>query len=92
MWGMNSELYHGQVVGKISYINRNLEILDKDKNHKDTNIKDDYKDIIAINSEYNTFSSMLEASKAGKLPDWDSLAKRSLVLQEMVRLQSLIEP
>ena len=89
MWGMNPELHHGQVVGKISYINKNLEILDS---QNQTNISEDYKEIIAIKSKYKSFEKMLEASKSGQLPDFDYLSKVSLILQEMVRLQRQIEP
>lgn len=88
MFGLSPELTHSQVVGTIGFISRNIENMEQELVH--TDIREDYKDELKWSKE--KFEVALAASKAGELPALDELKKKSLVLQELYRLITLIRP
>ncbi|HHT9878496.1 TPA: Dot/Icm T4SS effector v-ATPase inhibitor SidK, partial [Legionella pneumophila] len=85
------EQYHSQVVGKIGYIARCMQTIDPENNLK--KIREDYQDVLIWAEKNYRFEEILEASKSGKCPnDLDALSRRSLILQELLRLVSSISP
>ncbi|HAT8820505.1 Dot/Icm T4SS effector v-ATPase inhibitor SidK [Legionella pneumophila serogroup 1] len=91
MGGLTSEQYHSQVVGKIGYIARCMQTIDPENNLK--KIREDYQDVLIWAEKNYRFEEILEASKSGKCPnDLDALSRRSLILQELLRLVSSISP
>ncbi|HAT6977287.1 TPA: hypothetical protein F8R96_01900 [Legionella pneumophila] len=91
MGGLTSEQYHSQVVGKIGYIARCMQNIDPENNLK--KIREDYQDVLVWAEKNYRFEEILEASKSGQCPnDLDALSRRSLILQELQRLVSLISP
>ncbi|WP_298622173.1 hypothetical protein [uncultured Legionella sp.] len=84
MKNLPDELYHSQVVGKMSYIVNLLERIDP-HNQCDV-IRADFKEEVRLIKEANDFQSLLHASATGQCPDFDTLSKKSLVLQELDRL------
>ncbi|HAT8841974.1 TPA: Dot/Icm T4SS effector v-ATPase inhibitor SidK [Legionella pneumophila] len=91
MGGLTSEQYHSQVVGKIGYIARCMQTIDPENNLR--KIREDYQDVLIWAEKNYRFEEILEASKSGKCPnDLDALSRRSLILQELLRLVSSISP
>lgn len=91
MGGLTREQYHSQVVGKIGYIARCMQNINPENHLK--KIRDDYQDVLIWTEKNYRFEEILEASKSGKCPnDLDALSRRSLILQELNRLVSLISP
>ncbi|HAU0285890.1 TPA: Dot/Icm T4SS effector v-ATPase inhibitor SidK [Legionella pneumophila] len=91
MGGLTSEQYHSQVAGKIGYIARCMQTIDPENNLK--KIREDYQDVLIWAEKNYRFEEILEASKSGKCPnDLDALSRRSLILQELLRLVSSISP
>ena len=90
MHNLPKELYHSQVVGKMSYIVRGLEHIDPENVHQ--SIRDDFKDEIRWIKEVNDFNKIEQASKSGECPDLDTLSKKALVIQELDRFVTLIQP
>ncbi|RYV65509.1 hypothetical protein D7251_09870, partial [Legionella pneumophila] len=78
-------------VGKIGYIARCMQTIDPENNLK--KIREDYQDVLIWAEKNYRFEEILEASKSGKCPnDLDALSRRSLILQELLRLVSSISP
>ena len=88
MYGLSPELQHKQVVGKISFINRNLALIDPAGQM--TKIREDHQTEIEWNKK--KAHEIFEGSKHGELPDLAELSKRSFVLQELSRFITLIKP
>ncbi|HBD7376366.1 TPA: Dot/Icm T4SS effector v-ATPase inhibitor SidK, partial [Legionella pneumophila] len=77
--------------GKIGYIARCMQTIDPENNLK--KIREDYQDVLIWAEKNYRFEEILEASKSGKCPnDLDALSRRSLILQELLRLVSSISP
>ncbi|HDS3845163.1 TPA: Dot/Icm T4SS effector v-ATPase inhibitor SidK, partial [Legionella pneumophila] len=75
----------------IGYIARCMQTIDPENNLK--KIREDYQDVLIWAEKNYRFEEILEASKSGKCPnDLDALSRRSLILQELLRLVSSISP
>lgn len=90
MHNLPSELYHSQVVGKMSYMVNVLEQIDP-KNQFDM-IRADFKEEVRWVKEVKDFQTIMNASATGQCPDFDTLSKKSLILQELNRLLLLTKP
>lgn len=90
MHNLPSELYHSQVVGKMSYIVSLLEQINSQSLCEI--IRDDFKEEVHWIKEVRDFETIMNASASGQCPDFDTLSKKSLVLQELNRLITLIQP
>lgn len=90
MHNLSPELYHGQVVGKMSFIVNRLERIDPE-NQQDE-IRSDFKDELHWMKEVKDFQTILNASKSGQCNDFDTLSQKSLILQELDRLITSIQP
>ncbi|HAT8298029.1 TPA: Dot/Icm T4SS effector v-ATPase inhibitor SidK, partial [Legionella pneumophila] len=72
-------------------IARCMQTIDPENNLK--KIREDYQDVLIWAEKNYRFEEILEASKSGKCPnDLDALSRRSLILQELLRLVSSISP
>lgn len=68
-----------------------MQTIDPENNLK--KIREDYQDVLIWAEKNYRFEEILEASKSGKCPnDLDALSRRSLILQELLRLVSSISP
>ncbi|KTD37337.1 hypothetical protein Lmor_0529 [Legionella moravica] len=96
MHNLPKELYHGQVVGKMSFIVRTLEQIDPEHLHQgirvDFQTEIDWIKGVDESGQLNTFETIEEASKMGKCPDLDTLSRKALIIQELDRLVTLIKP
>jgi hypothetical protein len=90
MNNLPSELHHSQVVGKMGYIVNLLEQIDP-KNQFDI-IRADFKEEAHWIKEVKDFQTIMNASATGQCPDFDTLSKKSLILQELNRLLLLTQP
>ncbi|KTD48316.1 hypothetical protein [Legionella quateirensis] len=90
MHNLPKELYHSQVVGKMSFIVSRLE--DIDPEHVYQEIRDDYKEELHWIKNVKDFNTIIQASKSGQCPDFDTLSKKALVIQELDRFVTLIKP
>ncbi|MBL7525706.1 hypothetical protein [Legionella bononiensis] len=74
----------------MSYIVSRLEHIDPENVYQD--IRDDYKEEMHWIKEVKDFNTIMQASTSGQCPDFDTLSKKALVVQELGRLVSLIQP
>lgn len=88
MNGLDSDVYHGQVVGKISFINKLLERIDP--NQQFIQIRDDFKSVTQWNKK--RFEEIFTASQKEQCDRLDTLSRKSLVLQELDRFITLLQP
>jgi hypothetical protein len=88
MFGLSQDLISGQILGTIGYINRCLRNIDPDALLGE--LRKDYESEITWHEK--PINELYTACKTGQCGDHDVLSKKSLVLQELERLVTLIQP